>query len=503
MRLLHRASAACTIVSTCCGLCLLSLLRFLFHSDCFKDENLSQSSSVLQPLTAACLTAAAAALVCCSVFFLVMSESRSKRGWALFATICSRWQPLYFLITSAQRISLGALALFLALRSTSHHQDGCNASIGDQIAAAELVWNCVIFVAGMATISSDLDANFNPFLRRFAYCLFLFCLILDATGSFLWGPSISRVQFSVGRWQFFADNGMRSCIASQAVIAMHFVFVSYRSRNGRAWAYAPLRFILDDSGAACMQQQTNSFLKGFILDDSGENSLQDTLTSDKHGQASQNSGACVQLRQRFKRLQRRLLSQCRVFVVPCMASDDVKAGASPGVDIARPLFNMKCLRPLQRIAQAHPMLYLCSAFFVAVSSFAVVFVVPDNQIQGIVCLILNIAILVLIVGFVSSPRYNLDTVAVKCIASSFRFATFVVLLAMFIALESRRAYIGIRSPFQTLALTMVSIFFCMCTLLDCAPQFSAAFQIWISVTTCSHSQSSTLSLSHALCRLDG
>jgi hypothetical protein len=170
-------------------------------------------------------------------------------------------------------------------------------------------------------------------------------------------------------------------------------------------------------------------------------------------------------------------------------SDGAKEGAGPGVEIARPLFKMGFLKPLQRLADAHPTRYILFTFIVAMLSFGSMIVFPSIQSQGIAALILNFLVLLIFLGFISSSRYNFDRVAAKHVATSFRFATFVVLLAMFIALEARRAYLGIRSPFQTLALAILCLLFCLCALIDCAPQFSAMFQIWVSVTTHSHGHS--------------
>jgi hypothetical protein len=460
-----------------------------------------------------------------SAFFVAKSGARSKRGWALFLIICSKWQPLYFVIVSAQRVILSALALSLVL------SNACNNTIVGLIAASELVWTCTIIVAGMSTIFHDLDTDFTPLLRRSAYCFFAFCLIVDLTGSFLWGPAVLRTQVYVGNLKFVAENGTRSCITSQLVIALHFLFVSYRSRNGRGWAYASLRFMLDESvtvlndysmqsisttpntstqlglypsecagGPASGPGSESQVLDEEALQSSGATEsdvgailrsslsfiLEPRISDSMPDEASQRSGTCFSIRRRFMRLQRKLSSQCRVFVVPCVAINGAKEGYGPRLEIAQPFFKLGCLKPLQWLAEAHPMIYLCFGFLVAVLSFVLALVLQNFQIQGIATLTVNSTVFIILLGFFSSPRYNFDKVAAKHVAASFRYATFVVLHAMFIALESRRAYLGIASPSQTLALAMLSLIFCLCLLIDCAPQFSAMFQIWVSVTA--HSQ---------------
>jgi hypothetical protein len=460
------------------------------------QRTLSPSGSVLRPLAAALLTFSAVAFVLYSVFFVAKSDSRTKRGWTLLVLMCSKWQPLYFLIVSMERLVLSVVVLSLALDGMSHHHDLCSNSTDNFITAAELVWTCAIVVSGISTICCDLDADFTPFLRRCAYFFLASCLVADAMGSFLWGPSASHTHVSIGkRLNFIADNGMRLVVVSQAVIALHFLFVSYRSRNGRGWAYASLRFTLDECGTVMLQRPSGSpnvrTLPAHCSTESARESMlgPESLSQNLSDGTSLKSGACFEMRRRFKTLQRKLVSQCRVFVIPCVKSDGAKEGAGPGVEIARPLFKMGCLKPLQRLADAHPMRYLCFGFFIAMLSLGSTIVFPSIHIQGIATLILNSFLLVMFLGFTSSSRYNFDRVAAKHVATSFRFATFIVLLAMFIALEARRAYLGIRSPLQTLAIAILCLFFCLCALIDCAPQFSAMFQIWVSVTTHSHDHS--------------
>jgi hypothetical protein len=54
---------------------------------------------------------------------------------------------------------------------------------------------------------------------------------------------------------------MTTCITSQAIIAMHFMYTAFRSRNGRAWAYAPLRFEYDQLGKALLSDMSLQELK--------------------------------------------------------------------------------------------------------------------------------------------------------------------------------------------------------------------------------------------------
>lgn len=81
----------------------------------------------------------------------------------------------------------------------------------------------------------------------------------------------------------------------------------------------------------------------------------------------------------------------------------------------------------------------------------------------------------------SCKRHNLDKVAAKYVASSFRFVVCVVFLAAFVALDARAAYLGKLSQWQAAAVAVLTLPFLVSALADCSPRLSAFSQICISV----------------------
>jgi hypothetical protein len=118
---------------------------------------------------------------------------------------------------------------------------------------------------------------------------------------------------------------------------------------------------------------------------------------------------------------------------------------------------------------------------------------------------LNWMLLLLIIGYMSSTNLNVDRVAAKHLVSSFRFFVFAVLSAIWAALSLRKAFLGEYSFWIFAGIAAIIIVFLMCTLLDCCPQVSMLFQIFISVRASCFvfiwSHFSILFLGILLCRL--
>jgi hypothetical protein len=196
--------------------------------------------------------------------------------------------------------------------------------------------------------------------------------------------------------------------------------------------------------------------------------------------------ALSRLRQRWLQFQQRQVSGCRVFVVPCVAIRGAGGSGEAVFGLERPAFDMRWLRPLQRLADAHPRLYAGFAFFfLAVSSFvcAIVFSV-QSQARGICTFAFNSMLCIMTFGFLSSKRYGLDRVAVKHVALSFRFAIIVTLIATDVALSSRQVYTIDMHPLSVVGYAFASLLFCLCILLDCSPHLPPSVQIHISVNAC-------------------
>ncbi len=191
------------------------------------------------------------------------------------------------------------------------------------------------------------------------------------------------------------------------------------------------------------------------------------------------------LRARWLGLQQRQVSRCRVFVIPCEEVRDAGGGGGGGgFAVARPLFDLRWLRPLQRLADAHPRGYIGSMFlFLGVPGFACHYFVFRDQAEakGISTLVFQHFVYITMLGFLSSKRYGLDRVAAKHVALSFRFAVIVALLATDVALTARLVYTIGLPPTAAVALVFVGLFFCLCVLLDCSPQLPPSAQIFLSV----------------------
>jgi hypothetical protein len=339
-------------------------------------------------------------------------------------------------------------------------------------------------------------------MRRLSKCLLALCLIADTTAAHVWGNQIlyrDRASVSVGSFQLFLDSQITSCILSQAVIALHFVYVSLRSGRGRGWAYAPLKFILDESGRASFFRSSMPQMMSRVMNESTSAEPESGAACDdlrSESQATISGGLLTGLHQRLLRFQKRRESQCRVFVIPCVSRHDGGTGErDTEFGLSRPAFDMRWLRLLQRLADANTKRYLsilivCFGFPSLVCSIFL-----NGEARGIVCLILNSVALVMVLGLLSSKQYNLDKEAVKHVALSFRFAFISVLLVFWIFLATRRAYMvatganvyGYRTTFlDTFALLVFLFVFLFIVLFDCIPQLPALAQTLVNVRACSN-----------------
>jgi hypothetical protein len=325
-------------------------------------------------------------------------------------------------------------------------------------------------------------------MRRCTHFVLAIFLLVDLVGSFLWGNAIaSQISFSLGIFNMFLDNQITSCIMSQAVIALHFLFVSCRSRRGRGWAYASLRFELDECGQAfLLKQRTEKYAKHHQMRASFVEPILDKEESYASCQNVRRAklSCFFHLRQRWLLFQQQNSSRCRMFVIPCVCIDE--AGASSGsFAISRRAFHLAFLKPLQQLADAHPQYYFRFFFcFLAIPNSACLLLLRGLS-RGISILTLTTCIFFMHLGFISSKCNGLDREAVKHITCSFRFVTCVVLLSQWILLDVRNSYLegpDAAAATQSAATVAVAFVFLECTLLDCSPHLSASNQILISVT---------------------
>jgi hypothetical protein len=285
--------------------------------------------------------------------------------------------------------------------------------------------------------------------------------------------------------------------------------VACRSRGGRGWAYASLRFDLDECGRSMLMSMVRTTTSS--RDESGATASAPTpmLASDTSApMEQQHAGAerwnVSRLRQRWLQFQQRQVSRCRVFLVPCVTMLDDGGGDEVVFRLARPAFDLRWLRPLSRLADAHYRRYVSfMVFFLAVPSIAVTAAFSiQNQERGISTLVLNVFICIMALGFMCSKRYGLDRVAVRHVALSFRFTIFVTLLAADLSLTIREVFTIVhRHPASAVSSAFTLFFFVLCIMFDCSPHLPPMVQIYISVIA--HKVRMNSLSCKRLCRLHG
>jgi hypothetical protein len=503
--------AASAITTICCA-SLHALLKSAYRSECI-DGLFASSGSVVRPTAIACIGTSGVLMLANAV---VAFKSRSIGAWAVAAAIFSKWQPLYFMAVTAQRFILRVIVISAV--------DICplNAAIEIHIGAATIMWDCAIFLTGVMAMTSDMEAHLSPAKRRCQYFVLALCLCVDAVISYISGNVMaSQLSVSVGFYDLFLDNQITSNITSQVIISLHFLFVSCRSRSGRGWLYASLRFELDECGSASLYGLSILSLnaKDHGLKDRGAATLSTTMTTPSEEnemvekqKAVPNLSAFLRFRQRIRQFQQRHLSRCRAFVIPCVANNDVGRFGAVTFVMARPAFDWRLLRPLQQLADAHPKFYFSFILFgFSAPAIAVEAILPDNLEKGITLISMNSCMAAMVLGYLSSRRYGLDRVAFKFVVLSFRFATCVVLVAGWLVLNIRRSQQGVSAssgveyhPTRAAANAILSLFcFLGCSLIDCSPHTPASIQICISVTACASCAvvwSLQLIISHFICR---
>jgi hypothetical protein len=113
------------------------------------------------------------------------------------------------------------------------------------------------------------------------------------------------------------------------------------------------------------------------------------------------------VRERWRELQRRQLSLCRVFVIPCVRAGDGGGGGEGEVVLARPAFGLRWLVPLQRLANVHPKMYRVFTFvFVIVPLISInsIFGGPGESFPGsfVVVCVLDFLLLIVMLGQAAS-----------------------------------------------------------------------------------------------------
>ena len=473
---LHTAFAV--MYASC--LCLITVLKRLFRVECIENTVGTIISEELRPMAIACMVSAVLVFAASACILFHIQAPRGR-----VSTIFAKWQSAYFVIASFQKLMLDAavaIASEVDEQNASGQSSGCpmNDSIFDlqaQSYAISLIWDVAVLVTGILTMSCDLNTTVSPTLRRWTYVFFALSLLIDVVGSVLWGNLVaSRVSVSFGSARFVMDDQITVCIFSQAVLAWHFMFTSLRSRRGRGWAYAPLKFELLHSRQFTATQATH------VADDA-TSTAPPTAAAISESKAPI-SNAFVFFARRWQQLQKRLAARCRVFSVPCTANNGVGKDEAEFA-ISRPFFDLRLLRPLQRLADVNVNFYIAfGSMFLGVPNIACNFFLLGRN-KGIVNTALNSLISVMLFGLLSSKKYGVDRFAVKHVVRSFRFAVFAALLLGEIAVYAVSASSNTgrnRHPTETAAGYLRILCFFQCMLLDCSPHLPASSQILITVT---------------------
>jgi len=466
-------------ITTIGGVCIFAYLKSVMQAACASDNSQSGlSANPSQAITASLAWAATAAAA--NAAFLVF-RSRAKQGLALVVAICAKWQPAYFLLVSIERI------VFLSMMVASEVKDQSVGSCGfslhqhGQILATELLMPVALLLFSLSAICCDCDPDFTPTMRRGAYCASTACFILDMMCSIVWGFGAKTDQdnLSFGPFRFVLTNQMASCVVSQVVVLLHFLYVSCRSRGGRGWAYASLRFelvkqynmgaLMNEPSCSPMAQQmpsSNSALEG--MQGAGV-------------QAQAHSNAFSRLRHRFLRFQRQRLQASQVFTIPCVESDSNLSTelAASEMQLVRPLFRIKFPGVMVRFAELHGNLYICVVFIVAIVSLGLYQV----ELTGTASLVLNSVVIYGLLGFFSCKRHNIDSVAAKHVSTSFRFVCICLFLLVIVALAVRASYLRQRSPQNVFTVVVTMLAFMLCLFIDCSPNLPTTVQTAISVSS--------------------
>lgn len=475
-------AAALTVyaITVCCSACLQLFLKIKLNSDCLVGGGTSAINTHIADSALVFAALSFIANVACLLF-----RTRSERGWALARSICTRWQPLYFLIVSLQKLVFSAIIVQNVVDSRRERVAGtCSIALQDEnkILAAVLLWSFATFFTGISVILGDLDEELLPLKRKCSYCFFVLCSTLDAIGSYFWGNSLAKqVSISVGSFNFVIDNQITSCMTSVLAISIHFLFVSARSQTGRAWSYAPLRFELVLSDESELTNSSPAHAADHHLLTEAAKSSEDLVCEELRGTNAKNCNPCFYMGKFLGKIQQKNTSRCQVFSIPCTTNRDMGSSSPGWFEAKRPFFNLIFLRPLHRLAVAHPNCYIGFAALTAFASFGCSFL-RDFALGGMLCFFLNSFAFILGLGFFSCKRHNLDRVAALSIVRSFRFLLITALLLAFFGLQVRFAHLGIKSPWQAAAIGILAFPFCLCALSDCSPSVSAFTQICISVS---------------------
>ena len=463
------APAFTTIVSVC----FVAFLKSQTYAACASDDSQQDlSSNQGQTVTTAALALAATAVLSNAAYLVF--KSLVKQGFALAAAICAKWQPVYFLLVSTAKIVLFLLVITEDVRTGSC---GVTPNQRGQLFATELLMTVALLLFSLSAICCDYDSDCTPAMRRGTYSACVVCLISEMMCSFVLGFS-NHPGFLFGPFRLHLTIQLTSCIISQAIIMLHLLYVSCRSRGGRGWAYASLRFELVKQHDTALS--SNKLLFSPMTSRIRSNDVLDGVhVGDIKAQVRSN--VFHRLRYRLLQFRWQRLHASRSFDIPCVESDcNLSTGlVSSGLQLTRPLFRINCVFPngMLRLADLHEKIYVCVVFIIAIASF----VASELQPEETATLVFDLIAVYCTLGFFSCKRHNFDSVAAKHVAMSFKFVCILLLFLVYVALRVRLACLGNRSPQTACATLVFALGFLLCLLGDCSPNLSMISQSAISV----------------------
>ncbi len=469
------ASAVTTIGSVC----FFAFLRSLAHDVCAGDVSQQSSSNSQGHAIAASLAWAAAAAVANAGF--LSFRSRDKQGLALLAALCAKWKTAYFLMVSIERIVV--TAVMVAARVNDHSAVSCALTYQlGQILATELLMAVALLLFSLSAICCDYDPDFTPAMRRGAYSATAVCFVLDMIFSLIWGSFRTKTDqgyLFIGPFTFILLDQITSCVASQLLVLLHLLYVSCRCRGGRGWVFASLRFeLVKKHNIGTLLDETTSGSRMMSQMSSSSGALQHTESV--QGPVQARLHVFSQLRHRLLQFRMQRMQTCQVFAIPCeeCASNLSEMPVASGLEVARPLFRIKLFPDIiVRSAELYGNFYVCVVSIITLVSL----VCTQIERTGTATLVLNCFAFYGLLGFFSCRRHNIDSVAAKHVATSFRFVCICMVLLFYVALEVRKACLAQQSPEFVVAVIIINMGFLLCLVADCSPNLPTIAQTAISV----------------------
>ena len=393
-------------------------------------------------------------------------------------------------------MSLGRVAFSVVTCISSSIRSGGTTSSEICLYVGFVVSQMAYYLIFLTTASMDNNPDASPILRRASYLTLAVITVTDAITSAVLAP-FDATFVMIGSFRAQPFQNISSATSTQAVIAIYLSTLCWRSSTGKAWGHRGIRFVLD-------LQLSESFAVRDIsaIEQSGV-SLPLTQKTDNDAEKLAGNGEEIEGRRRISiiqrgsivlkrglnfaarlkqlllNLQQKLRNRCVTMAIPCHMVSSDHQGKATDFELQRPLFELRFMRKIQRLALKHTFKYSCFLVGSLVLSLGV-YAVGDTPLtlrQDAICLCLNAFAVFLGVGFSSgNGRFSYEATCSRLIMRSFRFCYTALLQIVWLSTLVRRATLKASSP-----LSPVSIFFCailtlMFLLNDGVPALPASVQ---------------------------